>query len=272
MIFNKLKITVLIMTQNEEKNIGYLLDSIHDYFDQIIITDSYSTDNTLSIINKYKNVELYENNFISWADQRNWILNNTKINNDIVFFLDADEVISNTFIYELKNKLNEEFDSIAMNFNMFFMGKHIKFSYGHPTVPRIFHKNNLIFYSDGAREYANYQKKIVTMNTPVHHEDHKGITYWIEKHNSNATREAILHFETDFKSEVNLSLSNKIKSILRKKVWYSIPIIIRPSLYFFYRYIIRLGFMDGVEGFYYCFLHAFWYRILIDIKIHEKNN
>ena len=51
-----------------------------------------------------------------------------------------------------------------------------------------------------------------------------------------------------------------------KRLWDRLPLYLRPLLYFCYRYVLRLGFLDGKEGFIFHFLQAFWYRLLVDIN------
>jgi hypothetical protein len=60
------------------------------------------------------------------------------------------------------------------------------------------------------------------------------------------------------------------RTIWYKQRWYSMPLYVRPFLYFSYRYLVRGGFLDGKEGFIFHFLHAFWYRLLVDINIDEN--
>ena len=65
---------------------------------------------------------------------------------------------------------------------------------------------------------------------------------------------------------------NNIKNFkINKIIYLKIPPVLRGTLYFLYRYFIRLGFLDGVEGFYWHFLQGFWYQILIDGKIYQIN-
>jgi hypothetical protein len=57
-----------------------------------------------------------------------------------------------------------------------------------------------------------------------------------------------------------------------KRVWSRLPLFVRPALYFTYRYFLRAGFLDGKEGFIFHFLQAYWYRLLVDIKLDEIRN
>lgn len=278
MSFEKLPITVLIMTQNEELNISYTLDSVVPFFEQVVVTDSYSIDKTPNICRGYKGVEFYENGFKGWAEQRNWMLNNVHVRSPIVFFLDADEVLSFQFILELKEKLRHDFDAIQMKFDMYFLGEHIKYSYGHPVVKRIFKYGEITFQGEGAREYSNFHQNVLSMQHSVRHEDHRGISFWIDKHNRNSDREADLYRTTSIDEiktnsrDSSIAPGKKFKLFIRHKIWRHLPLMFRPFIYFIYRYIFCLGFLDGRVGFIFCFLHAFWYQSLIDIKIIEKKH
>jgi len=276
-MFEKLPISVLIMTQNEEENIRYAIESVKDYFDQIIVTDSFSTDNTKKIVLEYKEVEFYEHNFEGWAEQRNWMLKNCNVRNEIVFFLDADEWIDKEFIEELRDIVNKnkDFSAIYLKVKYIFLNKWLKYSYGHPLIKRIFKKKSLYFSGEGAREYAHIdERKTITMNSYLIHQDRKSFDFWIKKHINNANREANLYLEKLKKQNAaisdDLSIKLKIKLWIRKYIWDKIPLGVRPLFYFLYRYFIQLGFLDGKEGFIFCVNHALWYQMLIDIKIIEK--
>ena len=89
----KLPLSVIILTYNEEKNIEGCLKSIYGWANEIFIVDSHSSDKTLETANKFTE-KIYQNRFESYAGQRNWALNNLPIAHDWVFFLDADEYIT----------------------------------------------------------------------------------------------------------------------------------------------------------------------------------
>ena len=106
-------------------------------------------------------------------------------------------------------------------------------------------------------------------------ENRKGISDWISKHNDYATREALelLHMQpvVDYREiEVSFFGSQAArKRWLRYKIWNRLPLLIRPFFYFFYRYILAGGFLDGKQAFVYHVLQGFWYPMLIDIKYLE---
>lgn len=104
------------------------------------------------------------------------------------------------------------------------------------------------------------------------HEDRKGVTDWIAKHNGYATREALELFNTRSApcyQEIDARLFGtqvERKRWLRSKVWNRLLPLIRPFFYFFYRYVLAGGFLDSKAAFVYHFLHALWYPLLIGVK------
>jgi glycosyltransferase involved in cell wall biosynthesis len=263
------------MTQDEEENIDQALGCVVHDFNQVIVTDSFSTDRTATICREHPEVKLYQNQFLSWADQRNWMLANCSIQNDIVLFLDADECLIPEFIQELRKILKsaKHFDSIYISVKYIFFGSHLRHAYGHPKIRRIFRREGLTFSGVGAREYANTEGVALLMKTKIIHRDRKALSCWIDKHNRNAAREAELFMtkgEVSFSFARDLPLSLRRTIWIRNVIWDRLPLMVRPCLYFIYRYIVRLGILDRRAGFIYCYLHAFWYQSLIDIKILEK--
>ena len=123
------------------------------------------------------------------------------------------------------------------------------------------------FYVDG--RVAMLQYDLIEANKK---ED--DISFWIEKHNRYATlvaREELQRREETQHNFLQASLvGNPDQRTLRlKQLWWRLPLFVRPFLYFFYRYFIRLGILDGKEGFIFHFMQAFWFRLLVDIKIEE---
>lgn len=270
----KLPISVLVLTQNEEANIAVALASVSNCFDQVVVTDSFSVDKTYEICKTFAGVEIYQHKFENWADQRNWMLNNCEIRNDVIFFLDADEYITPDFVDELLKIITSgvRFSSISLSPSYIFLNRRLRYAYGHPKVRRIFKKSGLKYYCDGARDHAIAIGSVLEMKEPFIHHDRKPISTWIAKHNVNAGREAAFYCSgTGGHNSSSIPSDLRIRAWIRKNIWNRLPLLVRPFLYFIYRYIIKLGFLDGKAGLIYCYLHAFWYQSLIDIMIIEKN-
>jgi glycosyltransferase involved in cell wall biosynthesis len=269
-------LTVLIMCQNEEKNIRYALDSIVGHASQVIVTDSFSTDQTIEIVKKdYPSVDLYQNQFIHWAEQRNWMLENCDIKNEIVLFLDADEQVPAKLFDEIAEveKSGRAWIAADVEIQYYFLGSYLPHAYGHPRIKRVFKKTNLRFMGEGAREFAMVSGECISLKSPLIHRDHKPLEAWLLRHIRNAEREANAFIETDKRlgDAVRRELKGKLrlKLWIRNQIWNRLPLLMRPFFYFFFRYVIQKGFLDGVPGLVYCYLHAIWYMGIIDIRIYE---
>jgi hypothetical protein len=103
----------------------------------------------------------------------------------------------------------------------------------------------------------------------------KNISLWTDKHNSYSTREAVEFLIAKYKLKEMDSVANIFGNKTEKKRWlkenfyFRIPLFLRPFLYYIHRYIFKLGFLDGKEGFIFHYLHAFWYRFLVDVKVYQ---
>jgi len=118
--------------------------------------------------------------------------------------------------------------------------------------------------------------KTITAKHDMVDDNLKGITFWINKHNSYASREAVdlLNnkyplYPRDDEIEKFDDPQAKRKRMVKDRVYSRLPIFMRASLYFFYRYFLRLGFLDGALGFVWHFMQGFWYRLLVDVKVME---
>ena len=120
------------------------------------------------------------------------------------------------------------------------------------------------------------QGKTITFENDFVDDNLNNLTWWTNKHNNYATREAIdlLNIKYKFSSAdgLNANLSeaqDKRKRWLKENLYTRLPLFIRPFLYFIYRYIFKLGFLDGIPGLIWHFLQGFWYRFLVDAKIYQ---
>lgn len=153
------------------------------------------------------------------------------------------------------------------------MGRHLRYAYGHPKIKRIFSRG-VKFFGSGAREYACVEGECLEMLAPIMHYDHKFLSAWVSKHNSNSDREAICYIERKAKDDkikkAELPANLKTTLWIRRNIWNNLPLAARAPSYFIYRYFFRMGFIDGKPGLVYCLLHAFLYQTMIDMKIVEK--
>ena len=276
-----LDITVVILTYNEEKHIERCIESIKKYSNNIYIIDSYSTDNTIKFC-KSLNVNILQNKFINQSKQFNWALDNIDFKTEWILRLDADEYLEDNLIIEIKNKLpNISKDIVGINFKRkhIFMDKWIKFGGRYPLILLRLWRNGYGYIEDRwMDEHIMVEGgKTITFKNNFCDHNLNNLSFFINKHDWYAGREVvdILSDKLKIKDEKkklstkNTSLNASLKRYLKENFYNRLPIGLGPLLYFIYRYIFLLGFLDGKVGLIYHFLQGFWYRFLVEGKLIE---
>ncbi len=269
-------LTVIILAFNEEINLPGALDSVVNWADQVFVVDSYSTDGTLEVAKKF-DVQLFQNPWVDWATQRNWAMDNLPLKHEWVLFLDADERISPELAAEIfKVLLNvpEDVTGFYINRKFMFLGKWLKRGGYNPNwVLRLVMYKKARVLPAGDSEYFQVDGEIRKLNNCIIHDDQKPLSFFIEKHNKISDLAAIKLFKKekiDLQSKIlKKNLEGKYRVWIKENLLVKVPLFIRPFLIFSYKYIFKLGFLDGKEGLVYFFLHDFWYPFLVDSKILE---
>jgi hypothetical protein len=103
-------------------------------------------------------------------------------------------------------------------------------------------------------------------------ENRKGLTFWTDKHNRYADREVndLLALRDRARSAVELDGQPGSRRWLKENLYGRAPLFWRAFGYWFYRYVLRLGILDGRPGLVFHFLQGFWYRFLVDAKLVER--
>lgn len=275
-----LDISTIILTYNEEKHIERCIKNAQQFSKHIFLVDSFSSDRTIEIAESlgaivYQNK--WENNY---ARQLNWGLDNLPIKTSWVFRLDADEYLSDDLINEIHVKfsaISPNVSGIVMERKMVFLGKLINRGNVQWNMLRLFR------YGKGFCEERWMDEHIVLTegrsirwHNCFYDDNLNPLGWWISKHNGYSIREAIdlLDIELNFlpRNEQNLSaeMSEDAENKRSKKQKYAhMPLFWRSAVYFLYRYFLKLGFLEGKEGFLWHFLQGWWYRTLVDAKVYE---
>jgi len=273
-------ITAVVLTFNEEIHIERCLNNLIPFCKYIIIIDSYSNDRTIEIANKF-DVIIYQNTWINYARQFEWAMQNCPIETEWIMRVDADEYFTPGLINELQDidkHISVDVNGLIMRRRTIFLGKWIRFGGTYPTyLLRIWRKGKARIEQRWMDEHVELLSgKTVVLKFDFIDENLKGIHSWIIKHNNYANRELI---DILAQKEKIIKLNSIIENVfqdqasrrkwLKQKIYNNFPPVIRPILYFLYRYFILLGFLDGKEGFAWHFLQGLWYRSLIDLKYTE---
>lgn len=258
-----MNIAVVILTYNEQLHIKRCIDSAKKITNEILIVDSFSNDETIKLAQE-ENVKIYQNKFINNGIQFQWALDNLNINAEWIMKVDADEILTDELINEINNLdiIDKNINGFKIKLRVYFLQKWIKHGVYPVYIPRIIRKNSGFMNDSYMDEHLILKSGIWgALKNDFIDFNLNSLTWWINKHNNYATREALMRLK-----------HNNIKNFkINKIIYLKIPPVLRGTLYFLYRYFIRLGFLDGVEGFYWHFLQGFWYQILIDGKIYQIN-
>ncbi|MDC1302899.1 glycosyltransferase family 2 protein [Pelagibacterales bacterium] len=269
-----MKLSIQILTYNEENNIEQCLESIKGLSDDIIIIDSNSNDKTLEICKKYK-CKIFSNKFVNHGIQRNWGIKNVKYQYDWILFLDADERLTSALEKEIKRfEDTGEYDFIKFKKKMFWMNKLLRFGgMSNQFKDRIGRVGNCSF-EEITEEHLLVNNKVLKMkNYFYENNQNNNLDYFTKKHLCTAQGEIeeLLNpnFET-YKIKSNL-FGDRVQRLrwIKLNVYNLSPLFIRPFIYFFYRYIILLGFLDGKRGLIFHLLQGFWYRFYIDSLLYQ---
>jgi len=271
----------VILTFNEEMHLPRLLKSISILNAPTFILDSGSTDHTVAI-GKSFDAQFLQHSFENHPKQWDYALNNFAIQTPWVICLDADQIVTD----ELKQRLltfsdedNRNISGIYFNRKNFFKGKWIKWGGYYP-----FYQIKMFRYGIGYSDLSeNMDHRFIAPGKTTVWKDgiileenlkENNISFWIEKHNRYSNQVALEEIE-----RMQMLRSQTIKpgfwgspyerSAWFKRLWWQLPRYVRPMLYFTYRFFFQLGFLDGWTGITFHFLQAFWFRLVVDIKIDE---
>ena len=272
-------LSIIILTKNESANLAVSLSSLQSLNADIYIVDSGSSDDTIEIA-KYFGAKVYEHSWETYAAQLNWALTNLPIETPWTMRLDADERLMPELVAELQKKLPNTSDDICgyqIKRRVFFMGRWVRYGGYYPTwLLRVWRSgvgtceqlwmDEHIVLSEG---------KVASLQNDIIDENQKGLTFWTDKHNHYADREVLDILTAHSAADGNLLdveqySQAKQRRWLKTSLYSRFPLFLRAFIYWFLRYTIGLGFLDGIEGLIFHFLQGFWYRFLVDAKLYEQ--
>ncbi len=270
------ELVAIIVAYNEEANIERALKSVQGLC-PIVVVDSGSTDRTEEICRKYTEhflVNPYKNHASQWS----WAIDNCPIDAKWVLALDADfEVMG-----DLRKKLGTELNSVADDVSGIYVihryvfgGSEIRFGGAKKFWLRIIRKG---FAKPDLSDLVDFRFVVDGRTTNwnaiarEYNESDEDASFWIRKQDKfslrlaveeECRREKVLDWETPPKFFGN----SDQRVMWLRDFWLRLPLFLRPCIYFFYRYIVRFGFLDGKGGFLYHAQQGFWMRLVVDWKL-----
>jgi glycosyltransferase involved in cell wall biosynthesis len=246
-----MKLSILILTLNEQNNIRDCIQSVDGLSDDIVVLDSGSTDETPSIV-KSEGAKLVERKFTGWASHQNWAVSNIDFKHDWVLYLDADERVTPELAREIKDlQIGEKKAYKIFRDNRFIDSEPLKFSMKCPGIVRLFSINH-INYKREINPVAIINGSVGELKTKlIHYNFSKGLDEWIIKHLDYAKREA-QEFDSR-KNDKNLHLLKKMTKNLK---------YFRFIFRICYQLFFKMGLLDGYVGFRYAVLISFYEHLI----------
>ncbi len=228
-----MKVSSIIIAKNEEANIARCIESQLPCIDEIVLlVDSATTDNTVEIARRYEKVKVEISDWLGFAATKQKAVELTS--NDWVLWIDADEELSKELCEEINSlKRKEKIEEAAFKIprKAFFLGRWIKHSGWYPGyVTRLFHKEKAKFNENNVHEGLRIKGKVGVLKNDIYHYTDPNITHYFEKFNNYTSLAAKELYAKNRKASLN-------------------DILLRPLFLFVKMFILKRGFLDGLQGF-----------------------
>jgi glycosyltransferase involved in cell wall biosynthesis len=271
-------LSVVVLTYNEELNLEACLESVASWASALFVVDSGSTDRTVEIASRF-GACVVTHAFQTHARQWQWALSEVPIPTDWVLGLDADQRLTSELQSEIQRALADPAAATVNGYyisrRQVFRGRWIRHGGYYPKyLLKLFRRQHVtIDPSDLVDHHFHVDGPTGRLKGDLIEDNRNelAIAEWTAKHN----RYAVLQAKQELAAAVgHVSFSAAFgtpdeRTRWLKQVWSHLPLFVRPCGYAVYRYVFRLGFLDGKEGFIFHVLQAFWYRLLVDINRDE---
>ena len=272
----------IILTYNEEIHLPRLLSSLCGLKADLFVLDSGSTDATLEIAAEYGAVT-EQHPFINHPKQWDYALKVFDVQTPWMIGLDADQQLTPSLIKKLEqfsdDDISSEVNGIYFNRHNYFKGKRLRYGgYTNKYLLKMFRTNvgcsdlnenmdhrfivpgRTIIWKDGILKEENLKEN--------------DINFWLQKHLKYSDLVANEEIERKYQKRKQTVRPQFFGSpderiAFYKWIWWKLPLYTRPFIYFIYRFIFKLGFLDSKEGRMFHFLQGFWFRMMVDVKIED---
>jgi glycosyltransferase involved in cell wall biosynthesis len=231
------QITPVLLTYNEERNIGRTLEPL-GWASEIIILDSHSTDETGAIARSNPRVRFYQRRFDTHAQQWNFALHECGIKSEWILALDADYLITDEFIGEVAGLTpNAETSGYVATFRYCVWGRPLSGTL-YPPVKVLYRRNKARYIQEGHTQRVQIEGLIESLRSRIVHDDRKSLSSWLQ------SQDRYMRLEAEFISQAKWSELGAADKVRKFSPF-------APFLTFNYCYFWKRGWMDGKYGLYY---------------------
>lgn len=280
---NKLDITTIILTYNEEIHIRRCLENVCPFSKKVYVIDSPSTDKTVEICKEFPEVEVVVHKYPgNQAEQFNWAIDNCQIDTEWILRVDADEYCEPELIVEMEQKLqtlSKEVSAVVVPIGREFMGRRLRHGIVNGvSLTRLLRPGKVRYEASLMDEYMKVlEGETVKFDHAIVDASRIPLSAFTDKHNNYSSREAAMLLDAEYQlRDLSAELSaggEMAKEVMAKRAkkakYAKMPLFWRSMGYFVYRYIVKMGFLDGKEGFCWDFFQGLWYRALVDGKVFQ---
>ena len=261
-----LPLSVIVAARNEEHNLPRCLDSLRDV-GEVYVIDSQSTDATVEIADSYGAHVVQFHYQGGWPKKRQWAIDSLPLTYDWILLIDADEALTPELVAEIGDAIrNPAFDAYYIKLRMFFLGRELRHSGAGFDKLLLFRRGKARFecrlkeQNDSMADMevhehviANSKARIAKLRHTLLHHNVESLSRYIQKHDKYSNWDARVWFEGEANARdlpPSLFGSQAQRRRWLRKTFFSWPG--SPILYFLYKYVLCLGFLDGVPGLIYC--------------------
>jgi glycosyltransferase involved in cell wall biosynthesis len=250
------QITPVILTYNEENNIARTLDRIR-WARDVVVVDSFSTDETVSLTKNFPNARLFQRGFDSHARQWNYALKDTSISTEWILALDADYYVTDEFIQEVSQLTpTPDIDGYTAAFRYCIFGHPLRGSL-YPPVTVLFRNRKATYVQDGHTQRVAINGSVKNLDSRILHDDRKPLSHWLQAQDRYMRLEVQHIAEREWSK---LAMTDKLRTI---------PVL-APFVVFWYCYLGKGLFLDGRLGLYYA-LQRMLAECLLALRLIEQN-
>jgi glycosyltransferase involved in cell wall biosynthesis len=258
-------VSVVIMTKNEQRVIGYTLESVRD-FAQVFVVDSHSTDATREIAKEHgAEVVLFTWNG-KYPKKKEWCLESLPFEHDWVLYLDADELVTPALAAELRTLLSSGVQRLRhvafdVELDYVFLGRRLR--HGHRVTKRVLARRDRMSWPRIADldvstmwEVEGHYQPVIDgtvgrLSGRIEHNDRDPLFDYFARHNRYSDWEAHL---LDRREE-----AQRVQGVRSAQGRRYARLPFKPAAFFLYSFVLRRGFLDGRPGFHYAVAHAFYF-------------
>lgn len=232
-------ITPVILTYNEAPNIARTLEKLY-WALEVVVVDSFSDDDTIRILKNSPSVRVFQRKFDSHANQWNFCLKDTGISTDWVLALDADYVLSDQLIEELKGlRPGDDIQGYRAGFRYCIQGKPLRGTV-YPPVTVLYRRERASYKQDGHTQRVRIDGRIADLTSFIYHDDRKPLSHWLQSQSRYMKLEAQKLLSSAFSE---MCWTDRLRRFY----------ILAPFMMFCYCLIVKGAMLDGKAGFYYAF-------------------